>query len=204
MKQKATFLLSFLMISFLMVNFALAGRQTEAEPNDTFKNATLIDNVDEISIMEAQFSANDDVDIFKIYMTTDKIYHIYSDSSKLGVEVGITMYFESDTTVDALAGGNILNGDPAGRAGWNNFRIAGWAPFEYGEGWYYNRLTPAEAMTGTGEYLVRLITQDLNYWADLHEPDNSFQDAFNQFALPIDGNRFNGMLFDKKKRLGKT
>ena len=197
MKQKATFLLSFLMISFLMVNFALAGRQTEAEPNDTFKNATLIDNVDEISIMEAQFSSNDDVDIFKIYMTTDKIYHIYSDSSKLGVDVGITMYFESDTTVDALAGGNILNGDPAGRAGWSNFRIAGWAPFEYGEGWYYIRLTPAEAMTGTGEYLVRLITQDLNYWADLHEPDNSFQDAFNQFALPIDGNRFNGMLFDK-------
>ena len=161
----------------------------EVEPNDTFKNATpLLDNTEPW----AEISSSEDVDIYKIVMSTDSIYHIYSDSSDLPENLAIEMFFEADTTT------NILHGDPAGRAGWGDFRIAGWVPFEYGPGVYYIKVSHPQPITGefTGKYKIRLISQNLNFWANLHEPDNTFQESFGQFALPVDGTRFNGMLFD--------
>jgi hypothetical protein len=161
----------------------------DGEPNDTFLTATaLMDNTSPW----AEMSSSEDVDIYKLEMSTENIYHIYSDSSDLPASLTVEMFFAGDTTE------NILNGSPNGRAGWGDFRIAGWAPFEFGSGTYYIKLTHPEPIAGefTGAYKIRLISQNMVEWANLHEPDNTFQDSFGQFALPIDGSRFNGMLFD--------
>ena len=181
------FIVPFLMV--LLLGFISIQAQTEAEPNNTFATATLIlDNTD----TQCSFSSNEDVDIFKIVMSTDSIYHIYSDDADLPDDIHIEMFYESDTTF------NILHGSPDGRGMGVNFRIAGWVPFEYGPGVYYIKLTHAPIIPGdyTGEYKVRLISQNLAHWAGLHEPDNTFNEAFGQFPLPIDGTRFNGMLFN--------
>ncbi len=180
--------LTLILVIFSSASLTIA--QQEAEPNNFFSQATPIaDN----TVTSAMFSSSADVDIFKMDLSTDNIYHMYSDSSDLPNDIHIEMFFEADTTL------NILNGSPDGRAGWGDFRIAGWAPFEYGNGTYYIKLTHPQPIDAqfTGKYKVRLITQNLDEWANLHEPDNSFQEAFGQFALPIDGSRFNGMLFNK-------
>lgn len=159
------------------------------EPNDTFLTATpLLDNTEPWALI----SSPEDVDIYKMEMSTDNIYHIYSDSSDLPNDLTVEMFFADDTTT------NILHGDPSGRAGWGDFRIAGWAPFEFGSGTYYIKVTHPEPIPGefTGAYKIRLISQDLLTWAELHEPDNTFQQSFGQSALPVDGSRFNGMVFD--------
>ena len=170
--------------------------QTETEPNDRFATATpLADNTEPL----ANFSAGDDVDIWKMEMSTDSIYHIYSaspteDAFNADVpSIHVELFYEGDTTRPA---GNILNGNPDGRGLGNNFRIAGWVPAEYGSGTYYLRVSTV-AFSGefTGNYKIRFISQGLDFWANLHEPDDSFQEAFGQAALPIDGSRFYGMFF---------
>jgi len=177
--------------------------QTEIEPNDTFKNATpILDNTEPL----ANFSSGDDVDIWKLEMSTDSIYHIYSASpyaytnplesffnADINGTVHVELYWEGDTSET----GNILNGSPDGRGLGNNFRIAGWVPAEYGSGTYYLKVRPSDAIEGgySGDYKIRYISQNLDYWANLHEPDNSFQQAFLQDGLPIDGSRFFGMFF---------
>ena len=181
------FLMVVVGLSFL--GFGITYAQTEIEPNDHFATATpLLDN----TTPTANFSSSDDVDIWKMEMTTDSIYHIYSHDANTPDDMHIEMFFEGDTTK------NILDGDPSGRGAGPNFRIAGWVPFEYGPGTYYIKLTHTGPITGefTGDYKVRLISQNLDHWANLHEPDNSFQEAFQQFALPIDGTRFNGCLYN--------
>ncbi len=177
MKKKLIFLFFGFLLGFINVQ-----AQTEIEPNNSFGSATLlIDNED----MQCSFSDNTDVDVFKINMSADSIYHIYSADNSLPSSMNIEMFFEGDTTL------NILNGSPNGRAGNGNFRIAGWSPQEYGSGVYYVKLTHAPLITGdyTGDYKVRLISQNLDEWANLHEPDNTFQEAFGQFPLPVDGSR---------------
>ncbi len=172
-----------------MLSIANVLAQTESEPNNTFSSATpLLDNTE----IQCSFSDNTDIDVFKIVMTTDSIYHIYSDDASLPEDIHIEMFYESDTTF------NILHGSPDGRGMGVNFRIAGWSPNEYGSGTYYIKLTHEQVITSdfTGDYKVRLISQGKDHWANLHEPDNTFQEAFAQFPLPIDGNRFNGMLYN--------
>ena len=181
------FLMAVVGLSFL--SFGITYAQTEIEPNDSFATATLLlDNTTPTAI----FSSSDDVDIWRMEMSTDSIYHIYSHDANTPKAVQIEMFFGDDTTT------NILDGDPSGRGRGPNFRIAGWVPFEYGSGTYYIKLSHAEPITGefTGDYKVRLISQNLDYWANLHEPDNSFQEAFGQLPLPIDGTRFNGCLYN--------
>ncbi len=174
----------------LILGFISIQAQTETEPNNTFANATeVFDNTD----TEAQFSDNTDIDIFKLTMSTDNIYHLYSVDANVSEDIAVQMFYEGDTTF------NILTGDIAGRGKGDNFRLAGWTPAEYGSGVYYLKLTHEQPLIedATGDYKVRIITQNMDEWADLHEPDNSFQEAFSQLPLPIDGSRFNGMLFDK-------
>ncbi|MEN8193693.1 MAG: pre-peptidase C-terminal domain-containing protein [Bacteroidota bacterium] len=173
----------------LLLGFISIQAQTETEPNNTFSSASvLLDNAD----TQCSFSDNTDIDIFKVEMSIDSIYHIYSDDADVPNDVHVEMFFEGDTTL------NILNGSPDGRGLANNFRIAGWSPKEYGSGVYYLKLTHEAIIPGeyTGDYKVRLISQNLDHWANLHEDDNTFQEAFGQFALPIDGSRFNGMLYN--------
>jgi hypothetical protein len=167
----------------------------EIEPNDKFATATpLLDNTEP----SANFSSVSDVDIWKMEMREDSIYHIYSASptadafnSDIPGNVHVELYWGGDTTT------NILNGSPDGRGLGNNFRIAGWVPAEYGAGTYYLKVNAQSIISGeyTGNYKIRFISQDLDFWANLHEPDNSFQEAFAQAGLPIDGVRFFGMFF---------
>jgi hypothetical protein len=164
-------------------------RKSEAEPNDYFKTATAMP---ENTLMQAMFSAATDVDVYKMNMSADSIYHIYSDSVSLPKSMHVEIFWNGDTTK------NLFVGNPDGRAGWSNFRVAGWSPREKGSGVYYLRVTHASPITAplTGAYLIRYISQGLQYWAGLHEPDDSFQESFAQFALPVDGTRFNGMLYN--------
>jgi len=180
------------LIFIVLLSFISIQAQTEAEPNNTFANATeIFDNTD----TEAQFSDNSDIDIFKLSMSTDNLYHLYSvsDDGSMSQDIAIEIFYEGDTTF------NILSGDIAGRGRGANFRLAGWTPAEYGSGVYYLKISHEQPFIdgATGDYKVRVITQNLDEWADLHEPDNTFQESFSQFPLPIDGSRFNGMLFDK-------
>ncbi len=172
----------------VLLTIGLAYSQ-EAEPNDFFKTAQpLLDN----TTPQCNFSSATDVDIFRMEMSTDSIYHIYSDSSDLPASVHVELFFGADTTK------NIFNGSPDGRAGWGDFRVAGWVPNEYGSGTYYLRCTPSGTISApfTGDYRIRLISQNKLQWVNLHEPDNTFQEAFGQFPLPIDGSRFSGMVYN--------
>jgi hypothetical protein len=167
----------------------LTGAKTELEPNDFFATATpIVDNTEPLG----NFSSEQDVDIWRLEMTTDSIYHIYSVDADMPENVHVELYFSGDTTT------NILNGSPDGRGLANNFRIAGWAPFEHGSGTYYLRVNHPGLISGaySGDYKIRYISQSLDFWANLHEPDNSFQEALSQNSLPIDGSRFFGMCFN--------
>ena len=118
---------SLTLILAIFLSASLTVAQQEVEPNNFFSQATpILDNTE----TSAMFTSPEDVDIFKIDMSTDNIYHIYSDSSDLPNDIHIEMFFEADTTL------NILNGSPDGRAGWGDFRLADWAPFQYGNGTY--------------------------------------------------------------------
>ncbi len=175
--------------------------QSESEPNDRFATATpLADN----TTPTANFSSVSDIDIWKLEMSTDSIYHIYSTSpieyvnplqsafnADIPGNVHVELYWGGDTTT------NILNGSPDGRGLGNNFRIAGWVPAQYGSGTYYLKVNAQSIITGeyTGNYRIRYISQGLDFWANLHEPDNSFLESITQDPLPIDGTRFFGMFF---------
>ena len=174
--------------TLLMLSLSAALAQ-EAEPNDSFASAMQLQDSSEIW---CSFSSNEDVDIYKIYLSTDFIYHFYSDSSDLPEDIHLEMFYEGDTT------SNILTGNVDGRAGWGDFRIAGWVPYEYGSGMYYLKVTHPDPITAeyTGTYKIRVITQDLDEWASLHESDDTFAEAFTQAPLEVDGSRFYGMLFD--------
>ncbi len=182
-------------VGLCFLGAGLSFAQTETEPNDHFATATpLADNTEPL----ANFSSVDDVDIWKMEMSVDSIYHIYSASptadafdADIPGNVHVELYWGEDTLT------NILNGSPDGRGLANNFRIAGWVPAEYGSGTYYLKVNAQSVITGeyTGDYKIRFISQGLDFWANLHEPDNSFQEAFAQNALPIDGSRFSGMFF---------
>ena len=136
--------------------------QTETEPNDHFTHATpLLDNTEPLG----NFSDENDVDIWKMEMSTDSIYHIYSASpfedsfnADIPVNVHVELYFEGDTTF------NILDGSPDGRGLGNNFRIAGWVPFEYGSGTYYLKVNCPSIIPSeyTGDYKIRFISQGLD------------------------------------------
>ena len=134
----------------------------------------------------------EDVDVYVMELSTDSVYHFYSDSSDIAGDVHVELYFSGDTTA------NIFSGSPDGRGWQNNFRVAGWSPHEFGSGTYYLKLSAQVPITGeyTGDYKLRVISQNLDHWANLHEPDNSFQEAFGQFPLPIDGSRFTGMVYN--------
>jgi hypothetical protein len=187
--------------SLTLFGASLLFAQGESEPNDNFKTATpLLDNTEPL----ANFSSVNDVDIWKMEMSTDSIYHIYS-ASPYDYSSPLDSYFNADIPgnvhVELYWGGdtltNILDGSPDGRGLGNNFRIAGWVPAEYGPGTYYLKVKAQQIITGdyTGNYKIRFISQNLDYWANLHEPDNSFQEAFEQNGLPIDGSRVYGMFF---------
>ena len=161
----------------------------EVEPNNYFKTAT---PMPENTLMFAKYYSNADVDIYKMNMSADSIYHIYSDSVSLPVAMHVELFFSGDTTK------NLIVGKIDTRAGWKNFRLAGWVPREFGSGVYYLRVTHPNTITAeyTGDYRIRYISQNRSYWVGLHEPDNTFQESFTQFPLPIDGTRFNGMLYN--------
>ena len=161
----------------------------ENEPNNFFKTAT---PMPENTLMFSKFSTNTDVDVYMMNMSVDSIYHIYSDSVSLPKSMHVELFFSGDTAK------NLFVGSPDGRAGWNNFRVAGWIPREYGSGVYYLRVTHPNVISAeyTGAYRIRYISQSANFWVGLHEPDNTFQESFSQFPLPIDGSRFNGMLYN--------
>ena len=195
--MKKTFMLLFFV---LLLSFVSIQAQSESEPNNTFASATLISNTAEVTNVQANFTDNADVDIFKINMTTDKIYHLYSfsEDTDLPGEIMVELFYESDTTL------NILKGDIAGRGRGGNFRLAGWVPKEYGNGIYYLKLSVEAPFAGeTGDYSVRVVTQDKVEWASLHENDNTFQEAFTQFPLPIDGSRFKGMVYNDNEIDGR-
>ncbi len=184
-----------MLVVFMLATISLLSAQTflapasEAEPNNFFKTAT---PMPENTLMFSSFSSNGDVDVYTMNMSVDSIYHIYSDSVSLPASMHVELFFSQDTTK------NLFVGKPDGRAGWRNFRVAGWVPREYGSGVYYLRVTHPNSITAeyNGSYRIRYISQGLSYWAGLHEPDNTFQESFSQFPLPIDGSRFNGMLYN--------
>lgn len=176
-----------LVVSF--TNFANVTAQTEIEPNDRFATAQpLADN----TITECTFSASEDVDIFALQMSVDSIYHIYTNNvlEGSGSTLEAQLFFEGDTAL------NIFDGDPSSRGTGSNLRVAGWSPLEYGSGKYYLKLTHSKPITGDGSYKVRIVANSMAYWAYYHEPDNTFAESFGQAALPTDGVRYYGMLFD--------
>ena len=164
----------------------------EVEPNNFFNSAMEIPLGHEFLDVKSRFDSVDDIDVYSIELSADSIYHFYSDSSDIESSTHVELFFEGDTTL------NILAGSPDGRGWQNNFRIAGWSPQQYGSGKYYLKLNAPLPITGeyTGSYRLRVISQNLNHWANLHEPDNTFQEAFGQFPLPIDGNRYTGMCYN--------
>jgi len=188
-RWSVTAVLVILMAASVLTAQTVLTRGDEAEPNNYFATASMMP---ENTLMFAQFSSHTDVDIYKMNMSADSIYHIYSDSVSLPARMHVEIFFHADTTK------NLFIGSPDGRAGWGNFRVAGWSPREYGSGVYYLKVTEATPIVApyTGNYRIRYISQGLQYWAGLHEPDNTFQESFSQFPLPIDGTRFNGMLYD--------
>ena len=163
--------------------------QTETEPNDFFATAQpLGDN----TLTECTFSSVADVDIFELDMSVDSIYHIYTNNVQEGTGTSLEamLFFEDDTTT------NIFNDDPSSRGTGGNLRVAGWAPLEFGTGKYYLKLTHGNPIDGDGSYKVRIIANSMDFWANYHEPDNSFAESFAQTPLPTDGVRYYGMLFD--------
>ncbi len=186
--------LSTMLIVLLAFSISFAqGDIAEVENNNYFANAMPVDiTTREITELDCNFSALEDIDIYMVELSTDSIYHFYSDSSDIMGDTHVELYFGGDTTT------NILSASPDGRGWQNNFRIAGWSPQEYGSGTYYIKVNSPDQITApyTGDYKIRLISQNLDYWANLHEPDNSFQQAFGQFTLPVDGSRFYGMCFN--------
>ena len=101
MKKTFIFLIFVLLLGFVSIQ-----AQSESEPNNTFASATLISNTNEVTDVTANFSENADIDIYKINMSVDKIYHLYSfsDDTDLPDDILVELFYESDTTLNILTG----------------------------------------------------------------------------------------------------
>jgi hypothetical protein len=167
------------MYELIVYSTAAAPGFWEKETNDVFANAT---NWPEDKSILAKFTKGglpnaDDVDIYSMNMTNDRMYFINSTESVLGENMQVELFSENDTTT------NMLDSDVSGRYNDGDFRISGFIPPESGK--YYVKVSVASV--GTGSYSLRRRSTLLQNVVMNHEPDNSTGEADMLGTYPVDG-----------------
>ncbi len=157
----------------------------ETEPNDTWQQATELSFGDTLS---AHFTADTDtVDWFVAELDSTRMYYIGSVGDS--VEPHVEFYYY-DPDGDSLV--SLLDSKVDGRGEGPNFRIAGFVPEETGK--YYLRLSDPDNVTAG--YGMRITGgHSVPYWSQVHEPDNTRQEAANSPLVDTTGVPVRGMLY---------
>ncbi len=161
----------------------------ETESNDDFASADSNPIIDG-GFVNATFATETDVDIFRVELEADRIYHLRStkddgDDSTIGVE----MFAAGDTGTNLLADGSSFNTRYSG----DNFKI-NFIPDAAGV--YYLRLTAPPGSVDRS-YKVYMKSNDINALKDLGEPNNSIAEAAAIGNHPTDGLFQDYMLYDE-------
>ncbi len=172
-----------------LVSFPALGQ--EAEPNNTIATANDL-NLNEL--LNAQFSQDDTLDVFKISVDDTKMYTIatVTDPNVFSAKTTIKMDVVDVNDI------SILTADPSSRYDAMGARLTGWVPPATGE--YYVKVwaSPDKIAEATDpSYGMRL-------WygtpvADAlipHEPDDTVAEAALLPATPTDGTMIRGYLYN--------
>lgn len=160
----------------------------EVEPNNTFAGAdgnTLADR----SFVNATFSDEEDVDIFRLTMVEGRIYHLRSVLEGANAGMTVELFRVDDTNTNLLADGSSFNT----RYGSSNFKI-NYIPSETAD--YYLRLTPNAALSGVN-YRVYMKSNDIAALKDNWEPNNTIEQAAALGDHPTDGVFYSYMLYNE-------
>ena len=159
----------------------------ENEPNNTFAGADQNPLADR-SFVNATFSDEDDVDIFRFTMQAGRIYHLRSVIENATAGMTVELFRVDDTNTNLLADGSSFNT----RYGANNFKI-NYIPAETGD--YYLRLTPNAALAGAA-YKVYMKSNDIAALSGNWEPNNTIEEAAALGDHPTDGVFYPYMLYN--------
>lgn len=160
----------------------------EVEPNNTFAGADSNPIADR-SFVNATFSDENDVDIFRLTMMEGRIYHLRSVITNPQSGIAVELFKVGDTSTNLLADGSSFNT----RYGSSNFKI-NYIPSETGD--YYLRLTPNAALAGA-EYKVYMKSNDIAALKDNWEPNSTIEQAAAIGDHPTDGVFYPYMLYNE-------
>lgn len=160
---------------------------SEKEPNNSFAEAEE-NPLSDRSSTNAVFTDGDDIDIFKLSLEPDRIYHIRSVQEN-GVVMQVELFKADNLSENLLADGSSFNT----RYGDDNFKI-NFIPEISGD--YFLKITPPETASDH-EYSIFMKSNAIDELKDEWESNNTIAEAANLGDHPGDGKFYNYMLYNE-------
>ncbi|MBN2008152.1 hypothetical protein JW960_02265, partial [candidate division KSB1 bacterium] len=179
-----------ILLMICLVSIPVFGQ--EIEPNNTIETAN--DLTLDVALDASLSSPDDTLDVFKITAEADKMYTLatVTDPVVFSAKAKIKM------DVTDANGVSILTSDPSTRYDAMGARLTGWVPPETGI--YYVKIWVPDtllALEVDPSYKMRFwYGTPVSEAASVHEPDDVVADAVNLPAIPTDGTKIHGYLYN--------